>query len=433
MLFFVAFGCDATIRDDRPSYGAIGHIGEVTGGSGSSGGSSSGAPSTGSGGSSMGTGGDPEPLCPEIERLCPVALTYPLGPEGSVELRGNFAPNGWAKGVPMNVGAGSWVAALSAPWGIDIQYKFVLNGNSWIADPANPNKIDDGFGGYNSVLKASRCAAYICAPKPALRFAVLGDYGVDVYGAAYAENEGSVAKLIKSWNPDLIITVGDNNYPIGSALTIDQNIGKYYSEFISPYKGTYGPGGDKNRFFPTLGNHDWGTLGAEPYLAYFTLPGNERYWEWAQGPVRFFGVDSDLNEPDGTSPESVQGQWLKGALEAAEEPIKIVAMHHPPYSSSSHGPSAWMQWPYAEWGATAVVAGHDHTYERLTIDGFTYIVSGLGGASTYSFSKPLAGSVLRFTGLFGAVLAEVAPGGQSVTLKMITTTGLLVDNAEITP
>ncbi len=31
------------------------------------------------------------------------------------------------------------------------QYKFVLDGSMWIADPSNPNSVDDGFGGKNSV------------------------------------------------------------------------------------------------------------------------------------------------------------------------------------------------------------------------------------------------------------------------------------------
>jgi hypothetical protein len=35
-------------------------------------------------------------------------------------------------------------------------YKFIVDGSSWIADPANPNFVDDGFGGRNSV--------YVCAP-----------------------------------------------------------------------------------------------------------------------------------------------------------------------------------------------------------------------------------------------------------------------------
>ena len=30
-----------------------------------------------------------------------------------------------------------------------------------------------------------------------------------------------------------------------------------------------------------------------------TLPGNERYYDFVQGPVHFFVIDSDQNEPDG--------------------------------------------------------------------------------------------------------------------------------------
>jgi hypothetical protein len=43
--------------------------------------------------------------------------------------------------------------------------------------------------------------------------------------------------LVKGWKPDFIITVGDNNYPRGSASTIDQNIGQYYHGFIPAYHG----------------------------------------------------------------------------------------------------------------------------------------------------------------------------------------------------
>jgi hypothetical protein len=33
------------------------------------------------------------------------------------------------------------------------QYKLILDGSTWIADPANPETIDDGLGGQNSVLR----------------------------------------------------------------------------------------------------------------------------------------------------------------------------------------------------------------------------------------------------------------------------------------
>src|ERR1041385_3886659 len=104
-----------------------------------------------------------------------------------------------------------------------------------------------------------------------IRFAVIGDYGFA------GQPELDVSNLVKSWNPDFVITTGDNNYENGAASTIDQNIGQYYHEFISPYTGAYGSGDTVNRFFPSLGNHDWVTTGATPYLNYFTLPGNERY------------------------------------------------------------------------------------------------------------------------------------------------------------
>lgn len=431
-------GCDATVREDHSPSGSAGL--DTGAGASTSASASDASTTAGSGGGATGAGGagggayvdDGDP-CPIPDRYCPAALTYPLGAEASVEVRGNFTPDGWVKGVPMTEGAGAWVAAMTVPWGIDVQYKFVINGSTWLYDPSNPNKNDDGLGGYNSVLKAPHCEAFLCAPKPAVRFVVIGDFGTDSLSVAGQTNELSVANLVKRLRPDLILTVGDNNYPVGSAMTIDQNIGKYYQEFIFPYKGTYGPGSDTNRFFPTLGNHDWYTAGAAPYLDYFELPGKERYWEHAEGPVRFFGVDSDLSEPDGNTFDSIQGQWLEGALAAAAEPFKVVFMHHPPYSSGFHGSTLKLQWPYEEWGASAVFAGHEHSYERLRVGGMTYIVAGLGGASLYNFNAPLKGSQLRVAGDFGAVLVDVPESQVSMIVRTITVKSLLVDHVAIAP
>ena len=64
-----------------------------------------------------------------------------------------------------------------------------------------------------------------------VRFAVIGDYG------SGNKQERDIADLIKSWNPDFITTTGDNNHPVGSAETIDRNIGQFFHEYISSYKG----------------------------------------------------------------------------------------------------------------------------------------------------------------------------------------------------
>ena len=258
-----------------------------------------------------------------------------------------------------------------------------------------------------------------------LRFAVIGDYG----DAGPAEED--VADLVKSWDPDLVLTVGDNNYPDGEASTIDANIGQYYHEFIYNYTGTYGPGSPTRRFLPSLGNHDWNTPGAQPYLDYFDLPGNERYYEFASGAARFFMVDSDPAEPDGVTATSAQAQWLQSRLAAATEPFKLVILHHPPYSSSSHhGSTAYAQWPFTQWGATAVMAGHDHTYERLNVGGLPYFVNGLGGRpSIYDFGPPLPGSEARFNADHGAMLGEI--DGERLRLRFFTRAGAQVDQYTI--
>jgi len=251
-----------------------------------------------------------------------------------------------------------------------------------------------------------------------LRFAVIGDYGMA------GDLERRVAELVKGYAPEIVITTGDNNYPRGSSETIDANIGQFYAEFIGSYRGKYGTGATENRFFPSLGNHDWYTDAARAYLDYFTLPGNERYYSFTRGPVEFFALDSDQHEPDGILPTGRQAAWLKERAQASRSPWQIAYMHHPPYSSGPHGSTSETEWPYAEWGVDLVLAGHDHTYERARIGGVTYLVNGLGGAHEYDFKQPIEGSEFRYNEKHGAQLAEA-------TLHELRLTFVNVDGARI--
>lgn len=256
-----------------------------------------------------------------------------------------------------------------------------------------------------------------------LRIAVIGDYGNNSKG------ETSVASLVASWEPDLVITTGDNNYPSGSASTIDANIGQYYHQFVYPYTGAYPPGANQNRFFPSLGNHDWVATDAQPYLDYFTLPGNERYYNFSVGSVEFFAIDSDIREPDGVDSTSTQAVWLKTQLEASTANWKIIFFHHPPYSSALHGSQLWMRWPFKTWGADLVLSGHDHMYERFDIEGLTYIVDGLGGASIYDFILPVQGSQFRYNGNYGALLIEASLS--NLYIRFINIDGQVIDDFTI--
>ena len=250
------------------------------------------------------------------------------------------------------------------------------------------------------VVPSNRCAKP--TPLPGVtRFAVIGDYG------HAGPHEQRVAELVRKLSPEFVITTGDNNYDDGEATTIDANIGQYYADFICPYVGRYGPGARENRFFPSLGNHDWNTRSL-PYVSYFELPGNERYYDFVWGNVHLFAIDSDRREPDGIRADSVQAKWLQRRLTASKARWQIVYFHHPPYSSGSHGSSVEMRWPYQSWGADLVLAGHDHHYERVELEGLTYIVNGLGGRSIYAIDDPIPGSVVRYAGDFGAQLIEAS-------------------------
>ncbi len=254
-------------------------------------------------------------------------------------------------------------------------------------------------------------------------FAAIGDYG------SGDQNEGDVAALINSWKPDFIITLGDNNYPNGAADFMDQAVGQFFHSYIYPYKGSFGEGADTNRFFPSLGNHDLHTDNAQPYYDYFTLPGNERYYDFTWGPVHLFALDSIETEPDGVGASSIQAEWLKAGLAESTSTWNIVYMHYPPYSSGTHGSIDWTRWPYKEWGADAVLAGHDHTYERLEEGGLPYFVNGLGGFGRYDFPNILEGSQVRFNHDYGAMRIEATD--HSMQFEFITRDGQVVDSFEL--
>lgn len=278
---------------------------------------------------------------------------------------------------------------------------------------AEPEPTSSPAASSSAALGASAAAAKVPG---SIRFAVVGDYGADT------PEEGMVAALVKSWKVDFVVTTGDNNYPSGEASTIDQNIGKYYGDFIGNYRGRFGPGaGQVNRFWPSPGNHDW-VNGIMPYVEYFTLPGNERYYDVDVGLVHLYAVDSDPREPDGVTADSVQGKWLRERLRASKSCYDVVFFHHPPYSSSRHGSSPSMRWPFREWGAEVVLTGHDHTYERFIVDGIPYFVSGLGGAARYPFpTPPLPETQFRYNDQPGAMLVEATP--KSITYDFITPDG----------
>lgn len=331
--------------------------------------------------------------------------------------------------------------------------------------------------------------------------------------------------MIRSWDPDFLVSVGDNNYILGEAATIDTNIGKNFTGFIYP-KGTgypeyypYPAGAPPyNRFFSALGNHDYGDVGddfppttekialSQPYIDYlanslqgpqapyttvnlvsnavgqsydtnedgyvcgtyapFTEATNIRYYDvrlgTATGPssVHLFVFDSNKPTPYGrywrdqtisnktntcsATVAATQGLWLQQRLAASTARWKIVIFHHPPYYSATGAKDAQyetMRWPFQQWGASAVITGHVHNYERLSMPDadnanqpnyslprIPYIVNGAGGFVPEQGFDPnfvIQGSIARVEN-YGAQL--VSANDDSISFLYFDINGVLRDS-----
>jgi glycosidase len=99
---------------------------------------------------------------------------------GATRARVAGAFTGWqGQAIAMQPdGRGGFAAACDVPPGVQ-PYKFILDDGRWIADPANPDRADDGNGGSNSVLRLGAHAALSASG------ARLGDGAIDGAGIVH--------------------------------------------------------------------------------------------------------------------------------------------------------------------------------------------------------------------------------------------------------
>lgn len=141
---------------------------------------------------------DTRPVCDDSLKRCAVEFSLAAGTEGSVELRGDYRADSWTKGDALVKSGSTWKVTVPAPYNKAVQYKFVLDGTKWINDPANPDTVSDGVGGFNSVRKATTCTDYTCAepdvPPPGVfdwRDSVIYFVFVDRFNDGDPTNNGS--------------------------------------------------------------------------------------------------------------------------------------------------------------------------------------------------------------------------------------------------
>lgn len=201
-----------------------------------------------------------------------------------------------------------------------------------------------------------------------------------------AGNEGRTRKVgerLRSWEPEFVIAPGSEGYPNGGA------------EILCPS--------------PQDGHYDV-----------------------ARGPVHLFILAPDSVGPDGVTRDPARdasrARWLRRALAASPAAWKIVYQLRSPYSSAQGQVAKVPRWPYREWGADAVLSGRDGGYERLRIDGLTFIVNGPGAAERAGKTRSadrLPGSQCVFDEDAGALLIEADPN--RIEFRFVSAEGMVVD------
>jgi hypothetical protein len=253
-------------------------------------------------------------------------------------------------------------------------------------------------------------------------------------GAGGEVNENNVVSLISSWNPNLLLYLGDV-YEEGS-----------YSEFVN----WYGSGSQLFATFraitdPTVGNHEY--LEANTASSYFYYWDNvPNYYSFTTGGWHFVSLNAN-NQFVPTLAGSPQYQWLAQDLAANTSPCTLVFFHQPLFNIGVEGSDDAMLpiWSLLVGSKVdLVLTGHDHDYQRwLPLDGsgqpdaangVTQFVVGTGGhhIQTFVTSDPRMARGFDSTSQplpWGALRLELTSTGASY--HFVNTDGTELDSGSI--
>jgi hypothetical protein len=233
-----------------------------------------------------------------------------------------------------------------------------------------------------------------------------------------------ISAAVTTCDPAFVLATGDMVPSSGDGKSV------WIKQFFKPAD----PLLRKTWFVTTRGNHeDTSRL----FSLYFEGTGGSQdkdYYSFDWGPVHVITLDTNADY----GPGSQQYEFLKRDLVGTSRPFKVFFGHHPTYSSSRHGGTITMQQylqPLFERnGVKLVFAGHDHDYERIVVNGITYVVSGGGGAPLYGQEQFIPDpNSLVFKEANNFVLVDVTSGEMVLTAWAVDNNGVatIVDRAAI--
>ena len=236
-------------------------------------------------------------------------------------------------------------------------------------------------------------------PDATVRFTAFGDYG------AGGEDEWAVGRVAAAQDPAFTLVPGDNSYLVAAPALFDHNI-------FAPMRALLAQG----PFIATLGEHDVAWFGGRDVARALGLPGDGQRYVTDYGPLRLvvLGVQAD----DGDLPV------LREALARPGARHVYIVVHRPPAAGNPVLAAARGR-------VTAVIAGHNHRYERRVVDGVPMLTVGTGGASRSADERLTPRSADAAVSLAEFGVLRVDDGPRRVTMAFIDSTGRVRDRVSL--
>ncbi len=263
-----------------------------------------------------------------------------------------------------------------------------------------------------------------------LRVGVIGDSG---FGDSTTVR---LTELMAQQQLDFVLHTGDLVYNV---FEQDNAIDAWALKFFRPFA----PLLNAAPVYAVPGNHEYDRAAAPEGRPFYYLafpPGSDPalsgtpgfpWFGFSYSGIQFLMLDSQLFH--GVAGRSEQTIWLRERLADPAYRYSIVVFHTPPFSSGLHpvdGLALLAEWtPLFESAAVPLVlSGHDHNYQRLQVNGVTYVVSGGGSSVLYPYSTEAEGGQV-FARQSHFVLLEI--GTDALNLTAIGADGQLLDQASI--
>lgn len=256
-----------------------------------------------------------------------------------------------------------------------------------------------------------------------LRFVVLGD------SRSNPKDWGKLSDMVLQLKPVLVVHTGD-------LVWYGPEDWRWDEEFAVPAKEMLA----SVPFLPVYGNHEPNTPLLKTLFYTPSRDGTASNWAQKVGSVLLIGIDGVQN----WSQDGKNARWLEKTLAGSKAKFVFLANHYPAWTSSRHGTLTLANRPkektirqgqevvfplLVKYGATAMLAGHDHCYERSEPPGgVSHIITGGGGASLYwkSYDAEEQNPHSKvFTSEFHYCVFDV--DGDTCTMKAVTIEGQEID------